>query len=195
VRLLHVTYNDSKQKVKSYTQYAFLLEDIKDLADRNNCVEKKDTTFFTEATNRKQMTFVNLFQYMIGNTDWSVLKCHNIKLIVSKNDSLSNPYAVPYDFDYCGFVNANYAIPPEDLGIESVRERLYRGFPRRLDELEEAIKIFEEKKESIMYYINHFDLCSQKCRKNIIDYLNEFYITIENQNKVESIFITNARTE
>lgn len=195
VRLMHVTYNDSRQKVKSYTQYAFLMEDIKDLADRNNCVEKKDTTFYTEATNRKQMTFVNLFQYMIGNTDWSVFKCHNIKLIVSKNDTLSKPYAVPYDFDYCGLVNAVYAIPNEELGIESVRERLYRGFPRTFDELEEAINIFEEKKESILFYINHFDLCTAKCRKNIVEYVNEFYNTIGNKKEVESIFITNARTE
>lgn len=194
VRLMHITYNDSKQKVKPYTQYAFLIEDLKDLAERNNCVEKKDTVFYTEATNRKQMTFVNLFQYMIGNTDWSVMRCHNIKLIVSKNDTLSKPYTIPYDFDYCGLVNANYAVPDEQLGIEFVRERLYRGFPRGLDELEEAINIFKEKKESIMYYIDHFDLCSQKCRKNIMEYLNEFYNTIDNKKKVESIFIINART-
>jgi len=36
VRLLHVTYNDSRQKMKSYTQYAFLIEDMKDVASRNN---------------------------------------------------------------------------------------------------------------------------------------------------------------
>ena len=130
VRLLHITYKDSKQKVKSYTQYAFLMEDMSDLAKRNNCVEIKKIDFFTEATNREQMTFVNLFQYMIGNTDWSVPKYHNIKLMVPKNDTLAKPYAIPYDFDYCGLVNANYAVPAEELGIESVRERLYRGFPR-----------------------------------------------------------------
>jgi hypothetical protein len=42
VRLLHVSYRDSKQKVKSYSQYAFLIEDMKDMADRNNCVEVKN---------------------------------------------------------------------------------------------------------------------------------------------------------
>jgi hypothetical protein len=195
VRLLHITYNDSKQKVKSYTQYAFLMEDIKDLAERNNCVEMKDTNFYTESTNRKQMTFVNLFQYMIGNTDWSVMKCHNIKLIVAKNDTLTKPYAIPYDFDYCGLVNASYAVPAEELGIENVRERLYRGFPRSYSELEEAINIFKEKKEKVLYYVDHFDLCSQKCRKNILEYLNDFYTTIENKKTVESVFIRNARTE
>ena len=195
VRLLHITYKDSKQKVKSYTQYAFLMEDMSDLAERNNCVEIKNNNFYTEATNREQMTFVNLFQYMIGNTDWSIPKYHNIKLMVPKNDTLAKPYAIPYDFDFCGLVNASYAVPAEGLGIESVRERLYRGFPRSLDELQAAINIFQEKKESIMYYIDHFELCSTKCRKAMVAYLDEFYKTVANKKNIESIFILHARTE
>ena len=42
VRLMHVTYKDSKQKAKSYSQYAFLIEDTKELAKRNNCLEVKN---------------------------------------------------------------------------------------------------------------------------------------------------------
>ena len=146
VRLLHITFNDSKNKIKSFTQYAFLLEDMTDLANRNNCKEYKNSNFFTENTNREQMTFVNLFQYMIGNTDWSVPKLHNIKLMKPKNDSTARPYAVPYDYDYCGLVNAEYAVPAEGLGIESVSQRNYRGFPRGYDELQKTIEIFNEKK-------------------------------------------------
>ena len=195
VRLLHITFNDSKGKAKPFTEYAFLLEDMADLAARNNCVENKNPNFFTEATNREQMTFVNLFQYMIGNTDWSVPHLHNMKLMVPKNDTLARPYAIPYDFDYSGLVNADYAVPAEGLGIESVSERLYRGFPRGYDELQTAIAVFKEKKESIKYYIDHFELCSSRCRKAMIEYLDKFYETIDNRKKVESIFIANARTE
>jgi hypothetical protein len=195
VRLLHITYNDSKEKIKSYTQSAFLMEDMKDMAERNNCVEIKNDNFYTESTNRDQMTFVNLFQYMIGNTDWSVFKRHNIKLMVPKNDTLAKPYAVPYDFDFCGLVDASYAGVPEELGIESVRQRLYRGFSRSLNELQASINVFEEKKESIMYYIDHFELCSTRCRKGMVSYLGEFYKTVENKKNVESIFILNARTK
>lgn len=195
VRLLHITYKDSKQKVKPYTQYAFLMEDMSDLAGRNNCVEIKNPDVFTEATNREQTTFVNLFQYMIGNTDWSIPKSHNIKLMVSKNDTLAKPYAIPYDFDFCGLVDASYAVPAEGLGIESVRQRLYRGFSRSLNELQAAIDVFQEKKESIMYYIDHFELCSTKCRKAMEAYLGEFYKTVENKKNIESIFILNARIE
>jgi len=195
VRLLHITYRDTREKMKPYTQYAFLMEDINDLAARNNCVEIKNNNFYTEATNRDQMTFVNLFQYMIGNTDWSILKCHNIKLMVPKNDTLAKPYAIPYDFDFCGLVNADYAIPAEGLQIESVQQRLYRGFPRDYRELVAVIDVFLEKKESIMYYIDHFELCSKKCRKAMMAYLDEFYETVINKKKVQSIFISNARTQ
>ncbi|MDQ6889135.1 MAG: hypothetical protein M3Z56_02490 [Bacteroidota bacterium] len=195
VRLLHITYKDNRDKIKPYTQYAFLLEDVPDLADRNNCVEIKNDDFLTEATNRDQMTFVNLFQYMIGNTDWSVPKRHNIKLLRSKNDSLSKPYAVPYDYDYSGLVNASYAVPAEGLGIESVRERLYRGFPRTYNELKAVIDGFMEKKERIMYFVEHFELCSSRCRKDVEEYLEEFYKTVSNQKRVESVFISNARLQ
>jgi hypothetical protein len=195
VRLLHVTYNDSRLKVKSYTQYAFLLEDINDLAKRNNCVELKRQDVTTFDTNRGEMTFVNLFQYMISNVDWSIIKRHNIKLLVPKNDTLANPYVVPYDFDFSGLVDAVYASTPEEFELHSVTERLYRGFPRSLDELETEINVFNEKKESIMYYINHFELCTPKCRKLMTDYLDEFYKIINNKKSVESIFITNARIQ
>ncbi len=195
VRLLHITYNDSRQKMKPYTQYAFLMEDMPDLAARNNCVEVKKKIFLTEETNRNQMTFVNLFQYMIGNTDWSIYKYHNIKLMLPKNDTLARPYAVPYDYDFSGLVNADYAVPAEGLGIESVTQRLYRGFSRSYNELQASIDIFNEKKESIMYLINHFDLCDAKCKKQMVDYLNDFYKIISNKKQVESIFIANARVE
>ncbi len=195
VRLLHITFNDSRGKVKPFTEYAFLLEDMNDLASRNNCVEIKVKNFFTEATNREQMTFVNLFQYMIGNTDWSIPNLHNMKLMVPKNDTLAKPLSIPYDYDYSGLVNASYAVPAEGLGIESVSQRLYRGFSRSYDELKVAIEVFKEKKESIMYYVDHFELCSTKCRKLITAYLNDFYETVGSKKKIESIFIMNARTE
>ena len=141
------------------------------------------------------MTFVSLFQYMIGNTDWSIPKLHNMKLMVPKNDTLAKPFAIPYDFDYCGLVDASYAVPAEGLSIETVSQRLYRGFPRSYDELQAAIAVFKEKKESIMYYINHFELCSTRCRKSMLSYLDEFYETLNNKKKIESVFIINARTQ
>ena len=35
---------------------------------------------------------------------------------------------VPYDFDYSGLVDAPYAVPPEGIPVENVRQRNYRGY-------------------------------------------------------------------
>jgi hypothetical protein len=166
-----------------------------ELAERNNCVEMRNREFFTEATNRQQTTLVCMFQYMIGNTDWSVPKYHNIKLMVPKNDTFAKPYVVPYDFDYSGIVNASYAIPNEALNIPSVTVRLYRGFPRKMEELEEAVTIFKEKKSSMMYMVNNFELLGVKVRKDVVKYLEQFYRTIDSKKSVKDVFINNARRE
>ena len=35
---------------------------------------------------------------------------------------------VPYDFDFSGLVDAPYAGPPEGIPVETVRDRIYRGY-------------------------------------------------------------------
>jgi len=195
VRLLHVVYKDSQQKMKTYSQYAFLIEDIKDLADRNNCVEVKNKIVNTEATDRQQMNLVSLFQYMIGNTDWSVRGNHNIKLMASRNNIVAAPYPVPYDFDYAGLVNADYAVPAENLSIKFVTERLYRGYPRNMNELQLNLEIFRHKKEAIMAYIKNFTLLNEKEKKEMTRYLDDFYRIINDKKSCQSIFIDNARTD
>jgi len=195
VRLLNITWIDSANREKKVTEHAFLMEDIKDLAERNNCTDAKDLKPPTEATNRQQMTIVALFQYMIGNTDWSVPVNHNIRLILSKIDSLHKPYAVPYDFDYAGLVNTDYAVPDEKLGTQSVTERVYRGFPRTMQELNDVLDMFKSKKDSIYALINNFDLLNGKSKKEMCSYLNEFFDLIKEQGKVNEAFIQQARIQ
>src|ERR1041385_40117 len=108
------------------------------------------------------MAIVDIFQYMVGNTDWSVPNYHNIKLIRKKNADDSPPYVIPYDFDYCGLVNAYYAVPAEILGIEKVTDRKYRGFPRSMEELQQAISIFNKQKENIYKLITGFEPLPEK---------------------------------
>ena len=130
VRLLRINYQDTRNKLKPYSQYAFLIEDVDEMARRNKCYEVEKLSFRSDGTSQEQMTLVAIFQYMIGNTDWAIPNYHNIKLMRPVTDSFSMPYTIPYDFDFCGLVNANYATPPEELGISSVRERAYRGYTK-----------------------------------------------------------------
>lgn len=92
------------------------------------------------------MTVIALFQYMIGNTDWSVMNNHNVKEIISKKTALQGHLQCLYDFDYSGLVNAEYAIPSEALGIEKVTDRIYRGYTRTSEEIQNALALFQEKR-------------------------------------------------
>ncbi len=196
VRLLNLTYQDSSGKRKAVTRHAFLMEDIKQVAKRNDCSEWSGAKpVLTERTNRQLMTTVFIFEYMIGNTDWSVPADHNIKLVQTNADSTARPFPIPYDFDWSGLVNAKYAIPDEQLGIESVRERLYRGFPRTMDELNIALDGFKKQKDNIYAVINNCSLLHPVFKKEMTDYLDEFYNTISNPKSVEHIFIEDARKD
>ena len=60
VRLVKVNYKDINNKVKPYSQYAFLIEDVDELAKRNACreYEKKASSVLSD---RRQMTLVAMF--------------------------------------------------------------------------------------------------------------------------------------
>lgn len=194
VRLLNVNFKDSSGKKKTITEHAFFMEDVKDLAKRNNCKEWKKGKLGSESTDRRQMTMVAIFEYMIGNTDWAVSAGHNTNLIYYKDDSLARPLVVPYDFDYSGLVNTDYAIPDEKLGIDNVRQRLYRGFSRTMDELNEVLTIFKQKKEKMYALIKGFSLLDSNSKYDMIKYLDEFFDTINRPSSVREAFIANART-
>jgi len=193
-RLVKVAYTDLKGKMKPFSQYAFIIEDDADMAKRNNCVKEEDKTVLTENTDRNMMTKVALFEYFISNTDWSVPNNHNTKLIYSKTNKQAPPYVVPYDFDHSGLVNADYAMPSEIIGTEKVTERVYRGWPRSMEELEIVFDLFRNQKDNIYSLINNFTLLKEKTRKGMISYLDEFYKIINSKSQAKTIFIDNART-
>ena len=166
------------------------------MAKRNGCKEWKHGIGSYSLLDRDQMTMMAVFEYMIGNTDWGLKtnqNNHNLRLIYSKKDSLSSPYAVPYDFDHSGLVNATYATPNPDLGIESVVQRAYRGFPRTMAELQTVFQVFNGQREKIEALIDNFQPLDSRNKKEMKSYLDRFYKCINKEKEVRSIFITNAR--
>ncbi|MBL0359097.1 MAG: hypothetical protein IPP72_20520 [Chitinophagaceae bacterium] len=192
VRLARINYQDIKKPSHAYLQYAFFIEDTDDMAARNNCREL-NRPVKTEETNRKQMTLLAIFQYMIGNVDWAVPVLKNIKLIVSRTHTDEAPFAVPYDFDYAGIVNAEYAVPNPEYNIETVKERVYQGFPRKPEEISDAIDSLLLHKGTIDAVIRNCKLLQNVYKKEMLAYLDEFYLLIADKKKANQIFIDNAR--
>jgi len=194
-RLVKITFQNTSGKNRTPTHYAFFIEEMDDVAKRNGCFEIKSPKFQTEQTERKQTTLLALFQYMIGNTDWAIPLYRNVKLMRINKDSMSLPFVVPYDFDYCGLVNAAYAIPVPELEIANVRQRLYRGFARTMEELQPALQILQDKRRAIDSLIVNFEPLSARNKKEMINYLDEFYLAIEDEKNIKHLFIDNARRD
>lgn len=177
VRLAHITYQDIKEKDKEVTRYGFLIEDNDIMAERNGGKISEINMSHQDRCERNTLDMLTIFQYMIGNTDWSIAKQHNVKLIALEN---GKTIPVPYDFDYCGFVDAKYAIPHEELEITSVRDRLFRGYCRVSGTYEMVIEKFNEQKNDMYDEINNFALLNDKYKKVSIKYLDEFYKLVNN---------------
>jgi len=143
VRPLTVTYVDSADSSPDGPHFAFLLEDDSDLAKRNELAKLGVPAIDPLQLEPLEASRLSLFEFLIGNTDFSVLNgpssnrcCHNAVLL--GEDKPSMVFAVPYDFDSSGLVDAPYATPSPVLRIRNNRERVFRGFCARNTTLEAA---------------------------------------------------------
>lgn len=176
VRLVRIELNDTKSKKQQASFYGFLIEDEKKMALRNKAtvVEQK---LRPEETKQDAFLTMAVFQYMIGNTDWSVEYLQNIKLL--KTASSPQLITVPYDFDHSGIVNAPYAHPAEELLMRSVQERRYRGYCiKDMKLFERPIALFNRSKSDIYNLYTKSNLPDEKYSKSVTKYLDEFYTTI-----------------
>ncbi len=193
VRLVHLTYADTRGKIDTLEKMAFLIEPNQHMARRNGCEILKVERVQQEQTNRQKTTVMTVFQYMIGNTDWSVWALHNVVLL--KEDPMPLPIVVPYDFDWSGIINAPYAVPAEFLPIESVSTRLYRGFCKPDAELQPALDEFRQRRDEIYQTCNSVPFMTEKELKKTLKYIDQFFKTIENPKAVKFEFHENCRTK
>lgn len=178
-RLVRVDYVDSSSKLKTETHYGILLEDENAMAQRNGAIIVKRKMVEPQATNHEEYLKMTVFEYMIGNTDWSIAYLHNIRLI--SPDSTKVPYTVPYDFDYSGIVDAPYAVPPPELDLNSVKERLYRGYCLPYTDFDDVINLYNKKKDDIYKTYTNCSLLTPRYIKQATGYLDDFYKTINNK--------------
>lgn len=182
VRLCRITYVDSNKPEKNSTHYGFLLESIKDLAKRNDMKEYEGLIRNQEALDKDNLDKLTLFQYMIGNLDWSIPERHNIKIMLADDGSL--PIGVPYDFDYSGIVDAPYAVPPEGIEIPDVTTRVFRGLCR--DEgYSNQIQYFKTMQPTFTEEVKNAAYLDDRSRSEVLSYLQGFYLDLNNPRVVE----------
>jgi len=181
VRLVKVTLENRETQKQEPPVYGILLEEKKQVAKRINLISI-ERNILPRQVERETFLTMAVFQYLIGNTDWSVEYLQNVKLLVQ--DSTFKLYTVPYDFDHAGIVNAPYAKPAEALLLISVKERRYRGFClEELEQFEPVIALYLQLKPDIYRLYEDSELLDEKYKKSTRKFLDQFYDIISNPKK------------
>lgn len=185
VRLLRVNYISTSKRSRQVLEYAFAIEPVDLLTKRVNSIEVKTPSMTQYNIIPEMMDRMAIFNYMIGNTDWSVPIRHNVAIFLQPNSVRPGlGLIVPYDFDYSGLVNASYAVPYEGLGLESVRDRLYLGICRNKEVLINELKEFSDRKDDFYKIIREFPYLNEKSKDEMIGYLNSFYNQFDKRNTI-----------
>ena len=199
VRLAEITYVDSAQKRDPVTRYAFFIEDKGSMAKRNGFVAIEEPKVDYGALERADLNRLEVFAYMVGNTDWSAIRgavdddcCHNTTPMRGDN---ARVVSVPFDFDLAGAVNAPYATPNPDLGLRNVRQRLYRGYCGSDSQLESTLEDFRRRKDDIRALYGSDPRLEPWRAKQMIDYVDQFYETIDDPGKVERSLVRRCRRQ
>ena len=183
VRLANIDYRDENGR-PIISRVGYFLEELSDVARRNGMKA-------THAPDRFPVPDLNpadagryaLFQHMIANHDWSMRAgpegrdcCHNAELIGPLAPNTTIP--IPYDFDYSGFVNAPYAVPPDELRINSVRQRFYRGYCIHNAGVLAAARQMREARPQMMAAITSTPGLEPRTASRAIAFLDPFFADI-----------------
>ncbi|MEM6396138.1 MAG: hypothetical protein AAF741_07300 [Bacteroidota bacterium] len=168
--LFKVTYVNTVDG-STETSYAILIEDTDDLEDRLSA-KKPESLYGNSYTSFDNAEMVSLFQYMIGNLDYSLAQGRNVKLMQKDNGQIT---AVPYDFDFAGMVGTDYTRLRVDLGQRWAGERVWIWEFDQSAELDAATDTYLALENQLMQQVEDFDLLSAGSRNEIKSYLKNFY--------------------
>ena len=196
VRLLRITYFDT-EKDSELTRYGFVIEDDKDVAKRNGLKRVESRFLAHEDHDRLRQNLVHVFEYMIGNTEYSLVNpepgrncCHNADILSA---SEGPPYvALPYDFDFSGLVNAPYAEPNPKYPIRTVRMRFYKGLCSNNDLLPDTLRLISDKRDDLLGATeNLYGLSSpaNQAARSVRSYVKGFLRIIDDPDEVSGRMI------
>jgi hypothetical protein len=199
VRLVNVNFQNDEKAGRGQTGHAFFIEDIGRAAARRGLEWLDIQSQPSSVLDPEQLTLMTLFQYMVGNTDWSAFKgrpdhrcCHNVA--VFGRDGVDFNTVVPFDFDQTGLVNPPYAAPPDpSLGIRRVTQRRFRGLCEYNDQIAGAIAVFNQIRPELEGLFGRGDLPYPKDRERARKYLEGFYDIINDPRKLERNILSDCR--
>jgi hypothetical protein len=198
IRPLEVVYLDSERDKSSDPRFAFVIEDDKAVAKRHGLKKLKIKQTSPNRLDPLEASRLALFQMMVGNLDWSPVIgpgdtcCHNAKLI--GKDPLNDPViAIPYDFDATGLVDAPYSIPPDFLGVKSVRDRVYRGYCAHSGTLDQVRAQFQENRAQVFALFADETRLTERSRNKAMKYMESFYEMLDSDARFQEEVVSKCR--
>jgi hypothetical protein len=197
VRLVKVQYVDLDGKDRrTGTRLGMLVEHQDHMARRYGLEPLYPESVLREQIDPWQAARVCLFQFMIGNTDYSLLRarpgdpcCHNMQLIGSENGPV---LTVPFDFDYAGVINARYAVPAEDLPIKRVTQRAYRGLCNLNEYLPLTVERFLDERQSIIELYQSQTELTDRNRRRALRFYRPFFDMLKDPEAVRKSIIAHC---
>lgn len=186
-RLARITYVDSEQKYDDRVRYAFFIEHKKRVSRRLDLAVISTERIRTSDLAGPYSDLTSLFQFMIGNTDFSPIAgpegedcCHNSTLFGSEGGPI---YSIPYDFDMAGLVDAPYAEPNPQFRIRRVTQRLYRGRCDYIGNLDTSVQLVLNKRDVIYSLFEEQQQLQESTRKRALKFIDRFYDVIDDPKK------------
>ena len=201
-RPLSATFIDSAERMSPLTGVAFLIEDIDDLARRVGRRETHVPELLPDDVDPAQTALFEMFQFMIGNTDWSVHVpsmgdeecCHNARVLRPAKGAEGKLVVVPYDFDNAGLIDAEYAAVNPVVGVRRVRQRIYRGLCARNEHVPTAIARFQEVRPEMERLFEADDI-GRAIAHRAARYVRSFYEILDDPDDVRALIYDYCRDE
>lgn len=189
VRLAKATYVDSASGKVVDSRYAMFVENEDHMAARASSFIQEARGASFEDVDQDALLTLTLFEYMIGNTDFSIYALHNVRLIQSLGGTVR---PVPYDFDFSGLVATRYSMPDPKLPIKSVRERLYRGPCKTVEEWAPTIARFRASRDQVMSLYPSVPGLDKSYQRDAQDYLQQFYQFLDRPRDLRAELVENC---
>jgi AAA family ATP:ADP antiporter len=175
-RLAQITYRSSDDSVRSTRRYAFFTEHFNALAARQSAAVWRTDAVDPRLFDAHEIATLAVFQYLIGNTDWSAVYPHNIMTLRTPEGAVT---AVPFDFDYSGLVAAAYAGPPPGLRIHTVKQRVFRGFCEPRPDWSAVFAAFTAQHHAIATLAAEIPGLDPRDRTRALAYIESFYAVLD----------------
>lgn len=183
-RLVRLTLRDNHVEKSKMTMYALLVEDEEFIAKRLGGTPVEIFGLHPDSLNQNQAALTAMFQYMIGNTDWDLSMCRNVRLLRAPEGG--KVLVLPYDFDFSGFSGTPYAVPNSDTGLKNVRQRFLMANGLRPEALRAATATLRAAKKDLLA-ICRSKYVSRDAVTDMVQFLENFFVAVEKSDEVPKV--------